>query len=101
MRNNADIGGRGNAAYRDPWAPFKPLLRSVRDLVLQMAALARVGRGARAFRLYRCSLHLGAPAFERYPPRNADCWRCLDSHFCLRESPSTEFGPIAMGPACS
>jgi hypothetical protein len=45
--------------------------------------------------------HLDALAFERYPPRIADCWRCIDSLLCLCESPSMEFGPIAIGPACS
>jgi hypothetical protein len=34
------------------------------------------------------------------PPRITDCRRCTDSCFCLCESPSMVFGPIAMGPGC-
>ena len=29
-----------------------------------------------------------------------DCRRCIDSCFCLCESPLMVFGPIAIGPAC-
>lgn len=34
------------------------------------------------------------------PPCITDCRRCIASCFCLCESPSIVFGPIAMGPAC-
>jgi hypothetical protein len=43
---------------------------------------------------------LGAFACKRYLPRITDCRRCIDSCFCLCESPSMVFGPIAIGPAC-
>jgi len=39
-----------------------------------------------------------APTLQ--PPRIADCRRCIDLCFFLRESPAIVFGPIAIGLGC-
>jgi hypothetical protein len=119
MRVKADVGGplqihefiawRGDAWCGDSTA--RP--QSVRSQVCRAKATGpslpgqdclRARTGARAVieehPSRSCPHDPGALACERYPPHMTDCRRCTDSCFCLRESPSTLFGPIAIGPAC-